>query len=175
MRVQVAGFTSAAGAADAGQDPGDDLVAEGEQGVAAWDVQPGPGAVADPVKQVLHLGAGAKQQVAAVFGLVDGAAVGKPAAGLLGQVQAKAQARGIDPPVADLAQAPYSRKLRQGICDPGQAPRIRDVSKAVALLGKPDPAARAAAATYSWPLRMTCAGNGGCPDILTVTWPQAGP
>jgi hypothetical protein len=29
--------------------------------------------------------------------------------------------------------------LRQGICDPGQAPRIRDASKAVALLGEPDP------------------------------------
>jgi hypothetical protein len=28
------------------------------------------------------------------------------------------------------------------------------------------PASCAAQATYSWPLRMTCAPNGGCPDIL---------
>ena len=48
-----------------------------------------------------------------------------------GQVQAEAQARGIDPPVAGLAQPPYSRRLRQGVCDLGQAARIRDSSKAV--------------------------------------------
>jgi len=51
---------------------------------------------------------------------------------------------------------------------------MSDVSKTVALLANPIAAARAAAATYSWPLRMTCAGNGGCPDILIVTWPQCG-
>jgi hypothetical protein len=48
---------------------------------------------------------------------------GEPAAGLLGQVQAEAQARRVDPPAADLAQAPYSRVLRQGIGDLGQARR----------------------------------------------------
>ena len=46
--------------------------------------------------------------------------------------------------------------------------------KQLPSLLNPIPAARAAAATYSWPLRMTCAGNGGCPDILIVTCPQAG-
>src|SRR5262249_60053117 len=75
-------------------------------------------------------------------GLVDGVAVAEPAQALLGQVQAEAQARGVDPPVADLAQAPYSRGLRQGICDLGQALRIRDLSKAVALLDEPDPSRR---------------------------------
>src|ERR1019366_10748154 len=54
-------------------------------------------------------------------------------------VQAEAQAGSVDPPVADLAQPPYSRVPRQGICDPGQALRIRDASKTVALLGEPDP------------------------------------
>ena len=114
-------------------------VLQAEQGPQGRDVQPGPGPVDNPVKQVFHLSAGAEQQVAAVLGLVDGVAVAEPAHALLGQVQAEAQARRIDPPVADLAQAPYSRRLRQGICDPGQALRIRDVSKAVALLNKPDP------------------------------------
>jgi hypothetical protein len=60
---------------------------------------------------------------------------------LLIEVQPEAQARGVDPPVADLAQAPYSRITRPGICDPGQALRIRDLSKAVPLLDKPDPLA----------------------------------
>ena len=46
--------------------------------------------------------------------------------------------------------------------------------KQLPSLVNPIPAARAAAATYSWPLRITCAANGGCPDILMVTCPQAG-
>ena len=53
--------------------------------------------------------------------------------------QPEAQARGVDPPVAGLAQPPYSRGLRQGLCDLGQAARIRDLGKAVPLLGEPDP------------------------------------
>ena len=112
---------------------------EAEDGADRRDVQPGPGAVQDPVEQGLHLRAGFKQQVAGVFGLVDRVAVAEPAALLLLKVQAEAQAGGVDPPVADLAQAPYSRITRPGICDPGQALRIRDLSKTVALLGEPDP------------------------------------
>jgi TRAP-type uncharacterized transport system substrate-binding protein len=46
--------------------------------------------------------------------------------------------------------------------------------KQLPSLAKPIPAARAAQATYSWPLRITCAPNGGWPDILIVTWPQTG-
>ena len=114
---------------------------EPEQGPDRRDVQPGPGPVQDPVEQVLHLRPGLKQQVPAVFGLVDRVAVTESAALLLIQVQAEAQAGRIDPPVADLAQAPYSRIMRPGICDPGQALRIRDLSKTVPLLGEPDPLA----------------------------------
>src|SRR6266699_2945776 len=83
--------------------------------------KPGPGPVQHPVKQVLHLAARGEQQVAAVFGLVDRVVVAEPAHALLGEVEAEAQASRVDPPVADLAQAPYSRLARQGICDPGQA------------------------------------------------------
>ena len=46
--------------------------------------------------------------------------------------------------------------------------------KQLPSLMNPIPAARAASAPDSCPLRITCAGNGGCPDILIVTWPQAG-
>ena len=37
---------------------------------------------------------------------------------------------------------------------------------------KPIPAACACRATYSCPLRTTCAPNGGCPDILITRWPR---
>src|SRR5207247_1438448 len=78
---------------------------EAEQGPHRRHVQPGPGPAQDPLEQVLHLPAGAKQQVAAVFGLAGRIAVTKPAAALLAGVQAEAQAGTVNPPVADLAQA----------------------------------------------------------------------
>ena len=111
---------------------------EPEQGPDRRDVQPGPGPVQDPVEQGLHLRPGSEQQVPGVLGLVDGVGVAEPAAFLLLEVQPEAQAGGVDPPVADLAQAPYSRLPRPGICDPGQALRIRYLSKTVPLLGKAD-------------------------------------
>ena len=52
----------------------------------------------------------------------------------------------------------------------GSAMRVKQLPS----LTNPMPAARAAAATYSWPLRMTCAPNGGCPDILIVMCPHSG-
>ena len=51
-------------------------------------------------KQVLHLTAGGEQQVPVVLGLVDGVVVAEPAHCPAGQVQAEAQVRGVDPPVA---------------------------------------------------------------------------
>ena len=113
-------------------------------------------------------------QVAAVLELIDGEPVAESAAPLLVEIQPEAQARGVDPAPADLAQSPYSRILRQGICDPGQARRVGDRGEAVADLAECYPAASAWRATYSWPLRMICAPNGGCPDILIVTCPHSG-
>jgi hypothetical protein len=55
---------------------------------------------------------------------------------LLVEIQPEAQAGGIDPALADLAQPPYSRILRQGICDPGQAHRVGDRGEAVADLAE---------------------------------------
>ena len=52
----------------------------------------------------------------------------------------------------------------------GSSTRVKQLPSFV----KPIPAARAAQATYSWPLRMTCAPNGGCPLILIVRCPQVG-
>jgi hypothetical protein len=38
--------------------------------------------------------------------------------------------------------------------------------KQLPSLAKPIPCLRAWQATYSWPLQMTCAPKGGCPDSL---------
>ena len=110
-----------------------------EQGPQGPDIQAGPGPVQHGVEHPVHVTAVGKQQVTGVFGLVDRVGVGEAGPLLIGQVQAEDQARGVDPPVDDLAQAPCSRILRQGVCDLGQAVRIRGTSKAVALLGEGDP------------------------------------
>jgi hypothetical protein len=72
-----------------------------------------------------------------LYDLVNGVAVAEPAAPLLLAVQPEAQAGRVDPPVADLAQAPYSPGMGQGICDPSQADRVGHRGEAVALFGKP--------------------------------------
>jgi hypothetical protein len=100
--------------------------------------------------------------------------VAQAAAALLVEVQREAQAGGVDPPVTDLAQVPTA-----ACCDKASATRARPAGSATAVKPLPSlpnaiPARRAWQATYSCPLRMTCAPNGGCPDILTVTWPQSG-
>ena len=99
----------------------------------------GPGPVQHGVEHPVHVTAVGKQQVTGVFGLVDRVGVGEAGPLLIGQVQAEDQARGVNPPVDDLAQAPCSRILRQGVCDLGQAGRIRGPGKAVALLGEAGP------------------------------------
>ena len=87
-------------------------------------------------KSPLHRRAVGEDQVAAVLELIDGEPVTESAAVLLVEVQREAQARGVDPASADLAQPPYSRILRQGICDPSQAHRVGDRGEAVADLGE---------------------------------------
>ena len=116
----------------------------------------------------------AKIKVAAVLELIDSQPVAESAARLLVEIQPEAQTRGVDPALADLAHPTYSRILRQGICDPGQARRVATAVKQLPTLVNAIPVASARWATYSWPLRMICAPNGGCPDILTVTCPHWG-
>ncbi len=57
---------------------------------------------------------------------------------MLVQVEPEAQARGVDPSVDDLAQAPYRPGLGQGVCDLSQAFRVTDPGEAVALLREVD-------------------------------------
>src|SRR4029077_17098269 len=84
----------------------------------------------------LHRRAVGEDQVAAVLELIDGQPVAESAAVLLVEIQPEAQAGGVDPALADLAQPPYSRVARQGICDPSQARGIGDRGEAVADLAE---------------------------------------
>ena len=79
-----------------------------EQGPQGGHVQPGAGPVDDGVEDPVHHRPRGEQQVAAVLDLVDRVVVAEAAAGLLVEVQAEAQAGGVDPPLDDLAQAPYT-------------------------------------------------------------------
>ena len=105
-----------------------------EQGAQLGHVETGPGAVHHGVEHPVHGRPGREEQVPAVLDLVDGVVVDEPGPFLLGQIQPEAQAGGVDPPIADLAQTPYSRGLRQGVCELGQARGIGDLRETVSLL-----------------------------------------
>src|SRR5205823_2693721 len=107
-----------------------------EQGAQGGDVESTTGPVDDRVEHPVHLSAGAEQQVAAVLHLVDGVVVAEQGSLLVGDVEPEAQTCRVDPPVADLAQAPYSRGVRQGVCDLGQTLRVDNIGEAVAFLGE---------------------------------------
>jgi hypothetical protein len=107
-----------------------------EQRAQLGHVEPGSGPVHHRVEQSIHHRAGGEQQVAAVLDLVDRVVIDKAALLLLVDVQPEAQARGVDPPVDDLAQAPYRPRSGQGVCDLSEALGLADPSEAVALLGE---------------------------------------
>jgi hypothetical protein len=107
-----------------------------EDGPQRRHVQAGAGPVRRQVEDPLHLRPAGEDQVPAVLDLVDREPVAEAGPLLFPGVQGEAQAGAVDPPLADLAQPPYSRMLRQGICAPGQARRVGDRGEAVAVLGE---------------------------------------
>src|ERR1019366_8604742 len=115
-------------------------LAHPEQGAQPWHVQPRPGSIDDGVKSPFHHRAGREDQVAAVLDLIDRIGVAEAAACLVGEVQAEAEARGVDPSVQDLAQTPYRLRLGQGVCDLSQVFGFIHPSEAVAFLREADAA-----------------------------------
>jgi hypothetical protein len=93
-----------------------------------------------PLKDLLQVSAGAKQQVATGFDLIHGVLVAKAALVLLVEIQRETETRAVDPALTDLAQAPYRLGLRQGLCDRGQGGGRGDGGETVTLLGERDPA-----------------------------------
>src|SRR5262249_24462728 len=102
----------------------------------SFQIQGCPAAINQRLKNLIHLATDFKDQVAAVFQLIDRILVVKPALLLLLQVEGKAQASAINPTVADLAQLPYSSGVEQGVCKLSQASEVGNLSKAVTLFGK---------------------------------------
>ena len=74
-------------------------------------------AVNQRMEHLIHLPADLENKVPAVFDLIVGVLIMKPALLLLIQIEREAQAGGINPTLADLAQLPYSPLLGQGVCD----------------------------------------------------------
>src|SRR5271166_3095070 len=85
-------------------------------------VQRRPATIDQRLEHLLHMPANPEDQVSAVLHLIVGEAIAKPAAFLLLEIEREAQAAAINPPLADLAQSPYS---------PGS-------DKVAAIFAKPD-------------------------------------
>ena len=79
--------------------------------------------------------------------------------------------------VTELTVDVYVADIRRFLVDRGGGDlselTAAELSKAV--LGQVTRWSPAWQATYSCPLRMTCAPNGGCPDILITMCPSPGP
>src|ERR1700692_2542901 len=90
------------------------------------------------LEHLLHASANQEYQISAVLHLIVGEVIAEAAAFLLLEVECEAQAAAINPPLADLAQSPYSPLLGQGRCDLGEAGRVGDGGETVAFLGKSD-------------------------------------
>jgi hypothetical protein len=89
-----------------------------EDGFDGFQVEWPTTAVDQGLKHLVHVAAHVEDQVSTVFDLIGGVLVTEAAALLLGEVEGEADT-GVNPTLADLAQAPYSPGLGQGVCDLG--------------------------------------------------------
>src|SRR5271166_1779202 len=101
-------------------------------------VQRRPATIDQRLEHLLHMPANPEDQVSAVLHLIVGEAIANPAAFLLLEIEREAQTAAINPPLADLAQSPYSPGVGQGRCDLREAGRVGDGGETVALLDEPD-------------------------------------
>src|SRR5208282_628903 len=102
------------------------------------DVQGRSRSVDQPLEDLVHNAAVGEHQVAAILGLIDRVSIAKTGPLLFVQIQGKAQARTVDPTLADLFQAPYRVVRTQGVCDLSQACGVGGLGEAVPLLGEAD-------------------------------------
>src|SRR5215472_16218530 len=109
-----------------------------QDGLEALDPQRRPTAVDHRLKHLLHSSAALKEQVAAVFALIDGVLVVKLAPFLLLLAEREAKASSVNPTLRHRAQAPYHPVLGQGVCDPSQGGGVFDLGKTIPLLLKLD-------------------------------------
>src|SRR4029450_5960690 len=76
-----------------------------------FQVQGGPASINQCLEDLIHMVADFKDQVPAVFELIDRILVVKPALLLLLQLEGKAEAGRVNPTVADLAELPCRSRL----------------------------------------------------------------
>ena len=79
-----------------------------KDGFNCLEVQQHAAAVNQGLENLIHLPAAGENQVAAVFDLIGGILVMKPAAFLLFQIQGETQATAINPTLADLTESPLA-------------------------------------------------------------------
>ena len=109
-----------------------------KNGLERFYVKRGTSMVNDAVKDLFHMSASRKQEVAAIFELIHREGITKAAALLFLRGQGKTQTCRIDPTLADFDQAPYSAWSTHGICDVGQACSVGKLGKAIAFFDKVD-------------------------------------
>jgi hypothetical protein len=80
-----------------------------KDGFNCLEVQQHAAAVNQGLKNLIHVPAARENKVAAVFELIVGVPVMKPAAFLLLQLKSEAQATAINPTLADLTKSPIVR------------------------------------------------------------------
>jgi hypothetical protein len=82
-----------------------------DDGFDGLQIQVGLGCDQLSLKDLIHVPARLKRQIAAVLDLTVEVLIMKPAALLLVPIRCKAPADGVNPTLADLAQPPYSRGI----------------------------------------------------------------
>src|SRR6266516_3002971 len=104
-----------------------------QKSLDALDPQGCTTAVDHRLEYLLHPSSALKQQVAAIFGLIDRVLVVKFAPLLLLQAQREADASSVNPTLTDLGQSPYHPLLGQGVCNLSQAGGVGDARKTIPL------------------------------------------
>src|SRR5258708_33344271 len=109
---------------------------EAEDGLEAIQRERRAAAVGQGLKALLHWEPRGETRVPAVFDLIGGVAVAEAAAFLFLAIQAKDQARAVNPTVAHLPQSPFRRCFRQGVCNFSEASGVGELHETVVLLFK---------------------------------------
>ena len=100
------------------------------------DVQGGSGPVNQAMENLIQGTPPGKEQITAIFYLIDRIMVIKPTCFLLQTIQGKRKTGRINPLIAGPNQTPYRARGPHGICDSGQTCDIGNCRKAVAFFSK---------------------------------------
>jgi hypothetical protein len=106
-----------------------------KDGLDRLEVKRGPRPINGALKDLIQDASTRKEKITAILGLVNGIGITKSTFLLLPTLQSETQAR-VNPTLTGSNQAPYRARSSHGICDPGQACGVGDLSKAIIFFGK---------------------------------------